>query len=134
MLKALRSYSTYKGDSQLYTWLYTIARNASYDALRKLRTERKVLDRPAEVHDFELFAKDSQEVYKRESLRLFHTALKSLSKEHQDLIHMKDFEELSYQEMAAVLNIPEGTAKSRLFKARMALKEQLLKIGYVHGS
>lgn len=134
MLKAIRSINSYKGDSQLYTWLYTIARNSSYDALRKLQTERKVLDRPSEAFDFDQFGEDVKELDKRENIRLFHQALSTLSDSEQDLIRMKDFEELSYQQMADVLGIPEGTAKSRLFKARLSLKKKLQELGYEHGN
>lgn len=133
MLKAIRNYQQYQGQSSVYTWLYTIARNTTYDALRKLKTERKVINRPIEAYDFETFGEEVDVQEQNETTALFKSALLALPEEQQSLLKMKEYDELSVQQIAEKLDVPEGTVKSRLFKARILLKEQLLKIGYVHG-
>lgn len=133
MLKAIRSYQKYQGQSSVYTWLYAIARNTTYDALRKLRTERKVFMRPAEAIDLDDFGEEVDVQGQNERTELFKKAFTALAEEQRSLLNMKEFEALSIQQMAEKLAIPEGTVKSRLFKARLLLKEQLVKIGYVYG-
>lgn len=132
LLKAFKNREGFQSDSQLYTWLYSIARNTVYDAFRRLKTQRKYIDKPSEGTDFEYHGQEDENLERRERFRLFHQALKRLPKEQEELIRMKDFEEMSYQEIGEVLQIPSGTAKSRLFKARLALKQTLEQLGYTH--
>ena len=54
-----------------------------------------------------------------------HAALATLSPEHQDVLALREFEQLSYEEIADVLGVPRGTVESRLFRARAELKEKL---------
>lgn len=133
MLKAIKNYQQYQAQSSIYTWLYTIARNTVYDALRKLKTERNVFNRPAESYDFEAFGEENDVQEQNETIHLFRKALSALTEEQQQLLQMKEYEELSVQQIAEKLQIPEGTVKSRLFKARLLLKTQLERIGYVYG-
>lgn len=133
MVKALRNFQKYEGQSSIYTWLYAIARNTTYDALRKLRTERKVFTKPTTEIDFDSFGEEQDVQEKNEQNSLFKRAFNALADDQRKLLQMKEYDRLSVQQIAEILDIPEGTVKSRLFKARLSLKEQLEQIGYVYG-
>jgi RNA polymerase sigma-70 factor (ECF subfamily) len=57
--------------------------------------------------------------------RLMQTAIAALDEEHRLLVILRDVEEMSYQEIGEITGLPEGTIKSRLHRARMAIKEEL---------
>lgn len=130
MLKAIQRFDQFDGRSNVYTWLYAIARNTVFDAMRRLKVERKIFYQSEEDESMDRFGTEAQQVETNERLRLFRQALGQLPEDQQELIRMKDFESLRYDQMAAILGIAEGTVKSRLFKARLRLKEALIELGY----
>jgi RNA polymerase sigma-70 factor (ECF subfamily) len=130
MLKAIQRFDQFDGRSNVYTWLYAIARNTVFDAMRRLKVERKIFYQSEEDESMDRFGAEIQQVETNERLRLFRQALGQLPEDQQELIRMKDFELLRYDQMAEILGIAEGTVKSRLFKARLRLKEALIELGY----
>lgn len=137
-MKAYDKLSTFHAGSSMYTWLYQIARNTCRDAMRKVKVRRRFKKLVGKQEDEdELWEPPSPEslddnMHRRESLQLLRKALAQLPEEPRALIVFKDLEEMSYQDIAGIYEIPEGTVKSRLFKARKQLKEQLEKLGYRH--
>ncbi|MCH8558396.1 MAG: sigma-70 family RNA polymerase sigma factor [Balneolia bacterium] len=133
-LKAVKSLNQYNQDSSLYTWIYRIARNTCIDAMRKLKTRRQY---DAPDVDADTQTDSDSDSYKsdyehREEQNMVRRVMASMPDDYRELIILKDFEGLQYNEIAIITGLQEGTVKSRLFRARVMLKEGLLKAGYVH--
>ncbi|MFO7942461.1 MAG: sigma-70 family RNA polymerase sigma factor [Bacillota bacterium] len=132
-LKAYSSLSRFRGDSSFSTWVYRIAKNACLDFLRRrsrgtvfsldqpLDTEEGELERqvPGDLPDPEEVALDS------EVRRAVSEAIANLPPHHRSIIVLRDIEDLSYEEIAEVLEVELGTVKSRLYRARTSLSRVL---------
>jgi RNA polymerase sigma-70 factor, ECF subfamily len=127
-LHAYQSLNTFKGDSLFFTWLYRIAFNAAISWKRKQRAllrwqsanekERQVL-LPTEV------AEKDQPGYALEQAdeeRRIQGALNRVSPEHRAVLILKDMEGQKYETMAEILEVPIGTIRSRLHRARLELR------------
>ncbi|MCL2752457.1 MAG: RNA polymerase sigma factor [Firmicutes bacterium] len=129
-LKAWRGLENFRGESELSTWLFRLTVNVCNDFLRK-KARRGIV---VSLDDTELPLPDaryepSAALERRELSRTLKEALEKLSPEHRQVITLRETAELSYGEIAALLGIEEGTVKSRLARARMALREMLIKGG-----
>ncbi|MDR0325157.1 MAG: RNA polymerase sigma factor [Oscillospiraceae bacterium] len=129
-LKAWRGLEGFRGGSSVYTWLYRLAVNTCADFTRK-KTRRGVMvsldetDLPLPDARFE----PSLALERKELARSLEEALKSLSPEHREILTLRETAELSYGEIARLLELEEGTVKSRLARARLALREMVIKTG-----
>ena len=128
-LRALRAMERLRPDSNVKRWLFTILRNAWFNRLRQWRRAPQILELesdetgPIGVADT---AKDPHATYvnniEREQVR---DAIQQLSIELREIIILREYEELSYREIAAVLECPLGTVMSRLARARSNLRDLL---------
>lgn len=130
-IKAFRALDKFRGDSAFYTWLYRIAANAAKNHL-VARGRRPSSD--ATIEDAELFDQGGalmeegtpEEVAMGEELaRVVEEALASLPDELRAALTLREFEGLSYDDIAAVLECPVGTVRSRIFRAREAIDERI---------
>jgi RNA polymerase sigma-70 factor (ECF subfamily) len=126
--KLLKHLPRFKSRSSFSTWLYSITMNACRDALKKAkRWQTSSLDEcwllPANPTQFEP-AKISQA---KEVQRVLIEAIGTLPHHLREVILLRDIEGLSYSEIAQVLNIPLGTVRSRLARARIGLARYLQK-------
>ena len=115
--------SAYRPQTSLRNWLYRIAVNAATDILRK---EKRIL--PNAIEDMPL--RDSHpgpesQVFQTERATLVQTAILSLPEASRAVLVLREYEEMSYHEIADTLDIPVGTVMSRLNYARKILKEKL---------
>jgi RNA polymerase sigma-70 factor (ECF subfamily) len=135
LLRAFLSLPEFRGDSSFQTWLMRITQNACLDELRK-RKRRKVtsLDEPLEMDDGEMdrqwavadAAESPEQALERlEDQRAIQESINRLDEEYRVVVVMRDILGYSYQEIADALGINLGTVKSRLNRARNALKEML---------
>jgi RNA polymerase sigma-70 factor (ECF subfamily) len=135
----------FRGDASPYTWLFRIATNLSISRLRKTQRHRTFsLDRPAgsdtsnggEDQASALLERISsqrqdestqpdQTMERQERNGKVLEALGKLDAEYRAVLVMRDIEGFDYQQMADVLGLPLGTLKSRLFRARLALRDEL---------
>lgn len=134
-VKAFRNIRSFRGASSFQTWLYRIASNLTIDAVRrrKRRENTVSLDAPVEgdagqitreLEDVSL-AGPSGSLETAELQRHVHRAIQELSPKLRAVVVLYELQGLSYEEIAEVLRCPLGTVKSRLFNARMELKERL---------
>jgi RNA polymerase sigma-70 factor (ECF subfamily) len=142
--RGLIKIDTFRGDASPYTWLFRIAVNLAISQLRKVGRNRVFsLDRPGrngwgrggEDDDqagglLDQVAQDRSEgppqrVERRERDGVVLEALGRLDAEYRAVLVMRDIEGFDYQQMADVLGLPLGTLKSRLFRARLALRDEL---------
>jgi RNA polymerase sigma-70 factor (ECF subfamily) len=129
-LNAYQSLDRFKGDSQFFTWLYRIAFNTSISLKRKQRValtlqsghDRGTTDEPLDPSES---SRPEYALEKAEEERRIQQALNRLSIEHRTVLILKDIEGQKYQTMAEILQVPIGTIRSRLHRARMELRRLL---------
>jgi RNA polymerase sigma-70 factor, ECF subfamily len=131
-LNAYQSLGSFKGDSRFFTWLYRIAVNAAISHQRKQRVLLRIDggsdgDLTLEPADPSDLSRPGHALEQTEQERRVHQALARLSPEHRTVLVMKDMEGQKYETMAEVLQVPIGTIRSRLHRARLELRELLEK-------
>jgi RNA polymerase sigma-70 factor (ECF subfamily) len=122
-IKVYKALPSYRHDKPFKHWLHRVAGNAVTDALRRRRpvVSLDALEQPPQAHD-----SDPQDVATRHDLqRAVRHAIANLPPHYRDTIALQAFGELSYDEIARVLDIPLGTVMSRLNGAKRLLRETL---------
>jgi RNA polymerase sigma-70 factor (ECF subfamily) len=122
-MSALASIGRLGEPRALRTWLYRIARNEAVNHLRRNGRRMESTDSPAVESAPDGSADD--EMWSAECAEHVHAALSKLSPSHREVLTLHFLEDASVEEIAAVLDVPAGTVKSRLHYARAALREQL---------
>ena len=130
-MKALRAIGAFDGRAGFYTWIYRIAVNLALSQRRKF--PRRVVSLDAPDRDGHTRAEGLASAHEptgrgmedREQGALIEAALKKLEDEHRAVIILRDMESLDYNQIAEVLGVPAGTVKSRLHRARCALRDIL---------
>ncbi len=127
-IKAYTSLDKFKGLSSFSTWIYTIAANLCRDFLRKSKKGEITSityiseDNTSEDIDIPDIRPDPQDELERAELRRYIAdGLLTLSVDHRQIIIMRDINGMSYDEIAAALNISIGTVKSRIARGRLKL-------------
>ena len=139
MLKVIKNISRFKGDSNISTWMIRIAMNQSISHLRrrKLRKTTSLDQTPGDDpnnramrHDLHDSSEPPPEmrVEQSEMVEILHRALGMLAEDFRSVIVLRDIDQMDYQQIAEVLDIPTGTVKSRLFRARLALRQQMMQL------
>ena len=131
-MKAFASLASYRSEFRFSTWLYKIAANCSIDYLRKKRINVLSLDRELETQDgrveFEVadYSYHPGQTLERKEQRFnIEEAIDSLPDKYREVIVYRHKDDKSYDEIADLLNIPVGTVKARIFRARELLKKKL---------
>lgn len=130
-LKAWKGLKTFRGASSLSTWLYRLTRNACTDHYRQ--NQKRIRDHSLEDPDLAPLADQAplpQEIVEqRERQQALMDAMEKLSEESRTVLLLREVEGFTYQEIAQNLGLSEGTVKSQLFRARRALRNNLLQSG-----
>ena len=128
-IHAFRSLKSFQGDSLFFTWLYRIAVNAAISWKRK---ERAVLrwqtegDADRVGHgDVMQRSEPAAALLRAEEVERIQAALQRVSPEHRMVLILKDMDGHKYDAMAEILNVPVGTIRSRLHRARLELRQVL---------
>lgn len=126
-LRAMQSIDKLRSESNLKGWLFTILRNLWLNQYRKLRIRPQLLAIDAGSDVIAEHSKDSYDLYvsKIEADRV-RAAIHKLPPEFREVILLREYEELSYREIAHILDCPIGTVMSRLGRARARLRSTLL--------
>lgn len=129
---AWRALPNFRGDAKFSTWLYRLTTNAAIDVMRREKRHQTVGD--GEMIELADDADSPQETVERtEQQEAVQKALATLSEEYREVLLLRYMEELDYAEIAEVLQLPSGTVKSRINRAKAALKTALLKSGNIFG-
>ncbi|MDT8317265.1 MAG: sigma-70 family RNA polymerase sigma factor [bacterium] len=129
-LNAFRSIKGFRGGSSFYTWLYRIASNVSLNHLAKNKravfVDEAVMD-TADVAEKTASADISPErrVSSNETASAISKAVESLPEEIKKAVILREYEGLSYEEIAELMDCPVGTVRSRIFRGRGILKTSL---------
>lgn len=126
-LEAHRALASFKGDSELSTWLYGIAKNLVRNYLSRSPHRRFEFCSDALLMEEQDAAPSPMDVLEQgQQLQALTQAMSELPDHTRQLVWMVVVDELSYDEAAAALQIPKGTVRSRLSRARSALRERML--------
>ncbi len=120
-VKAFRALPRYRGEASFQTWLYRIATNAALDLIRRRPQAPVSLDEGIEGQG----PRPDVEAERREIHRRVHKALAMLPPDHRAIVLLRDLQGLAYADIARILRIPVGTVRSRLSRAREALRPLL---------
>jgi RNA polymerase sigma-70 factor (ECF subfamily) len=117
----------YDGNSPFYAWFYAILRNLARNHLRKRSVRSEYAARTRRTRDQSLEVSDSPECIAEadEAKKAVWAAIEKLSYEHREIIILRHFEDMSYEEIAKLLGIAAGSVMSRLYYARKRLRELL---------
>lgn len=131
-VKAFDNLNTYSTNYAFSTWLYRIATNHTIDYLRKKKLKTLSIDEPMKTKDGEMemqlpdeSAGTDRNIIKKQRQKIVQKAIKELPKKYRLVIEMRHMEEKSYQEIADVLDLPLGTVKAHIFRARELLYKAL---------
>ena len=133
-IKAFRHIKKFKAQSAFSTWLYRITTNVCLDFLKRNKDQQTIsLEREIALEESEVSlqledetANTEEEVLKQERLNAIYQGMERLSPDHRQMIVLRDMEGFSYEEIATITNRNLGTVKSKINRARQALKEILL--------
>jgi RNA polymerase sigma-70 factor (ECF subfamily) len=127
---AFSKLDSFQGKSAFFTWLYRIAYNV---AITRLRRRKRGVSLDGDDSRVRLDFPDSgplpnDSIEKREEAIQLYDALDRLSSEHRSILVLREMEELDYDAIAEILELPVGTVRSRLHRARIRLRELLEKV------
>jgi len=131
-IKAYRALPAFRGDSAFYTWLYRIAINTAKNAL--VSSKRRPIDYDLDLQDPEQYdmaarLKDSETpeglLLTDEIRETVNGAIADLPEDLRTAIVLREIDGLSYEEIAAAMDCPVGTVRSRIFRAREAIDKRL---------
>lgn len=128
-IQAYLKLDTFQQNSRFFTWLYRIAFNFALARRRRFRGHMS-LEESREVSGSEpssRFESPDGRMSRTEDISLVHQALEKLTEDHRAILVLREMEDMAYEEIAEVLKISIGTVRSRLNRARLALKQQLEK-------
>jgi len=127
-LKIFKSLDTFDRRAKFQTWLISVSRNLCIDHYRSVRKERQTIDRgvdPNTLSPTSAEADPSAGLEQRDRVELLRQAMSALPETLRTAVLMRDIQELSYQEIADRLRLPEGTVKSRINRGRTELARQI---------
>lgn len=130
-MKAFRNLNSYNTNYAFSTWLYRITTNHTIDYLRKKKLKTTSINDPVKTKDGEMEiqisddAETDREIIRKERKTIIHNAINDLPKKYRRVIEMRHLQELSYQEIADQLDLPLGTVKAHIFRAREMLYKEL---------
>ncbi len=129
-LSAFRALPGFKAEATFSTWLYRIATNASLMKIRKRRPNHVSIEQPGDADSEPLQLRDwsaqpAEELLTQETREIMEEGIRRLSDEVRAVFVLRDIEGLSTTEVAEVLSLTVAAVKSRLHRARVALRERL---------
>jgi RNA polymerase sigma-70 factor (ECF subfamily) len=133
-LKAYRSLGGFKGEAKFSSWLYQIALNLCRDRMRRRKGRTFVsLEGEATAHEDGRAAGPTalELVVARDTARAVSAAVAELPDEQREVVILKEYEGLTFAEVAEVLGVPSSTVKTRMYRALTTLRSRLLERGVV---
>ncbi|CAI8169663.1 MAG: ECF RNA polymerase sigma-E factor [Cellvibrionales bacterium UBA7375] len=134
-IKAYKALPKFRGDSQFFTWLYRIAINTAKNYL--VSKSRRPANTDIDVEDAQQFSNNDKlideatpenTIMTEELATIIKNGLSALPEDLRTALTLREFEGMSYEDIAAVMDCPVGTVRSRIFRAREFLDERVLAV------
>ena len=130
---AWKKLHTFRRESAFYSWLYRIARNVAVSSIRQPKIKSGSLDHLQDAAGFEPTDENSESAPEHalqqfEEIKLVQNALQEIPEEFRQPLVLKEIDGMSYEEIAKILDIPLGTVRSRIFRARQELIAKLQRL------
>ncbi len=126
--KAFKHLNQYTGESAFSTWLFKIASNNCVDFMRKKRLDTLLFNYEYDEYGYSIpidinddTPNPEEKMFSKEKSTVIRSLVEELKPHYRELILLRYYEELSYEEIAAKLNIPLGSVKAKLFRAKEML-------------
>ena len=130
MVAIWRGAEKFRGTSKVSTWIFGIAHHKAVDAIRRVSGYQRHTVTLEDISEAPDGAESPEEQANQKTIAgLTNQALGELSNEHREILHFAFYEELSYQEISTLLDIPINTVKTRVFYAKQQLKRVLERQG-----
>ena len=134
-IKAYRALGNFRGDSAFYTWIYRIAINTAKNHLVSRGRRPPAFDVDVDDAEFYPGADGLKDIGTPESALMrdqleqaVHTAIRELPEDLRTAVTLREMEGMSYEEIAAVMNCPVGTVRSRIFRARESIDKHIAEL------
>jgi RNA polymerase sigma-70 factor (ECF subfamily) len=130
-LKIFKSLDTFDRRANFQTWLISVSRNLCIDHYRSVRKERETIDRDVDPGDLMPVSHEVSPyaaLEQRDRVSLLREAMNELPDTLRTAVLLRDIRELTYQEIADALHLPEGTVKSRINRGRTELARQIKRL------
>jgi RNA polymerase sigma factor (sigma-70 family) len=131
-VKAFNNLKSYNTDYAFSTWLYRITTNHTIDYLRKKKLQTMSIHEPIKTKDGEVGieiedkgVETDRAIIRKQRQKIIHEAIEGLPEKYRVVIEMRHLEELSYDEISEQLDLPLGTVKAHIFRAREMLYKAL---------
>lgn len=129
-LQAFEKLGSFRGESAFYSWLFRIALNVAISARRKTHRATASIDAIREAsgqepEDIRTSSSPWHEMHVADRKRLVQKALAEIPDEYRTALVMKEIDDLKYEEIASILDIPLGTVRSRIHRGRVELRAKL---------
>ncbi|TVR28520.1 MAG: sigma-70 family RNA polymerase sigma factor [Balneolaceae bacterium] len=131
-VKAFDNLKSYNTNYAFSTWLYRITTNHTIDYLRKKKLKTMSIHEPVKTKDGDIAfqledegAETDRKIIRKQRQTIIHEAIEDLPEKYRQVIEMRHLEELSYDEIATELDLPLGTVKAHIFRAREMLYKAL---------
>jgi RNA polymerase sigma-70 factor (ECF subfamily) len=131
-LKLFKSLDTFDRRANFQTWLISVSRNLCIDYYRRVRKERETIDYQVNTSDLSPVSHEPSPIAgleRRDRVTLLRHAMAKLPETLRTAVLMRDIQEMSYQEIADSLRLPEGTVKSRINRGRTELARHVKRLG-----
>lgn len=131
-VKAFSNLNSYNTNYAFSTWLYRITTNHTIDYLRKKKLQTTSINEPVRAKDGEMQfqivgnAETDRKIIRKERKKIVSDAIENLPEKYREVIQMRHLEEMSYQEISKELELPLGTVKAHIFRAREMLYKALI--------
>lgn len=131
-VKAFSNLNSYNTHYAFSTWLYRITTNHTIDYLRKKKLQTTSINEPIRVKDGEMqfqivgSAETDRKIIRKERKIIITEAIQNLPEKYREVIEMRHLEEMRYQEISEQLDLPLGTVKAHIFRAREMLYKALI--------
>jgi RNA polymerase sigma-70 factor (ECF subfamily) len=130
-LKIFKSLSSFDRRANFQTWLISVSRNLCIDHYRSVRKERETIDRdvdPGDLMPVSAEVSPYAQLEHRDRVAMLREAMTALPETLRTAVLLRDIQELTYQEIADRLTLPEGTVKSRINRGRTELARQIKRL------
>ncbi|MEX0612076.1 MAG: sigma-70 family RNA polymerase sigma factor [Pirellulales bacterium] len=126
-VQAYLKLDSFQGASAFYTWLYRIAFNLAMSHARREHKVASLDGMKAQLGSEPVDGQPTPEIdsERREQVEMVHAALAELNTDYRTILVLREIDGCRYDEIAEILELPVGTVRSRLFRARMQLRDQL---------